>query len=116
MREIIRNVLQKRQEEGIVRNNFLDYLNAIRKNEKHNFEEDDILAQSITFYLDGFETSSTALTFTLYEIAANKHVQVKLKEEIDRVLTKYSNNIAHEALQEMEYLDCVLNGKSRTRK
>ena len=35
------------------------------------------------FMLAGYETTSTALGFTAYELALNPHVQEKLRAEID---------------------------------
>ena len=37
----------------------------------------------ILFLLAGYETTSSALSFTSYELALNVHVQRKLQEEID---------------------------------
>lgn len=51
------------------------------------------------------------MQFALYELARNPDVQKKLQEEIDTVLAKHENKITYEAVQEMEYLDGVINGK-----
>lgn len=111
-REIIQDTLQYRKEYGIARNDYLSILSGIKENGgKYDFRDDDILAHSLGFFLDGFETSSISLSFTLYELGANKFAQDKLKEEIDRVLLKYNNELTYEAVQDMEYLDCVINGK-----
>lgn len=111
LRTIVQDILQYRKENGITRNDFLDFLSANKEKSVHqNYTYEDVLAHSITFYLDGFETSSIALSYVLYELAANRDVQDKLKEEIDEVLRKHDNNITHEALQDLEYLDCVING------
>ena len=40
-------------------------------------------AQIAIVMLAGYETTSTALGFTAYELALNPHVQKKLQEEID---------------------------------
>lgn len=80
------------------------------RNYLSEFKDIDVIAQAMTFYADGFETSSIALSFSLYEIASNKHVQEKLQQEIETVLAKYGGEITYDAVQEMTYLECVLCG------
>lgn len=70
-----------------------------------------LTAQAIAFFGDGFETSSTALGFTIFELAMNSDEQEKLREEVDNVLEKYDGKMCYEALQEMHYMDRVLAGK-----
>ena len=43
----------------------------------------EMVAQIAVVMLAGYETTSTALGFTAYELALNPHVQKKLQEEID---------------------------------
>lgn len=64
----------------------------------------------MTFYADGFETSSIALSFALFEIAANPEIQRKVMKEVDTVLDKYDGEITYDSIQEMCYLDNVLSG------
>jgi cytochrome P450 family 6 len=70
-----------------------------------------LTAQAIAFFADGFETSSTALGFAIFEIAMNSDVQDKLREEVDSTLEKFDGKLCYEALQEMHYMDRVLAGK-----
>ena len=70
-----------------------------------------LAAQAFVFFLAGFETSSTTMTFCLYELALNPDIQEVLRNEIDTVLKKQSDNISYEAIQEMTYLDKVVAGK-----
>jgi cytochrome P450 family 6 len=70
-----------------------------------------IAAQAFSFYLGGFETSSTTMTFCLYELALNPDIQEKLRAEIDAVLEKHGGNITYDAIFEMEYLDKVVSGE-----
>ncbi|XP_076416756.1 LOW QUALITY PROTEIN: cytochrome P450 3A13-like [Peromyscus maniculatus bairdii] len=72
----------------------------------------EILAQSITFFFAGYETTSTALSFTTYLLAIHPNVQKKLQNEIDAVLPNKAP-ATYEALVEMEYLDMVLNESMR---
>ena len=50
-------------------------------------DNQDIQAQSVTFLLAGYETSSTTLGFVCYHLALDTHVQEKLRDEIDLMWT-----------------------------
>nr|XP_055195914.1 cytochrome P450 3A12 [Nyctereutes procyonoides] len=68
----------------------------------------ELVAQSIIFIFAGYETTSSCLSFLMYELATHPDVQQKLQEEIDAT---FPNKAAptYEALVQMEYLDMVLN-------
>ncbi|XP_076416762.1 cytochrome P450 3A13-like isoform X6 [Peromyscus maniculatus bairdii] len=72
----------------------------------------EILAQSITFILAGYETTSTTLSFITYLLAIYPNVQKKLQHEIDAVLPNKAP-ATYEALVKMEYLDMVVNESMR---
>ncbi|XP_023709398.1 probable cytochrome P450 6a14 isoform X4 [Cryptotermes secundus] len=66
-------------------------------------------AQAFAFFLAGFETSSTTMTFCLYELSVNPDIQERLRTEIDTVLEKHDGKISYEAVQEMSFLDKVVS-------
>lgn len=68
-------------------------------------------AQAILFFAAGFETTASALSFCLYEISVNPHVQVKMRKEIDEILTKHNGKTNYQALKDMVYMEAVINGK-----
>jgi cytochrome P450 family 6 len=72
---------------------------------------DVIAAQAFVFFIAGFETTSTTMTFCLYELARNPDIQERVRNEIDIVLDKHGRNITYEAISEMEYLDRVVSGE-----
>jgi hypothetical protein len=74
---------------------------------------DSLAAQAFVFFLGGFETSSTTMTFCLYELSLHQDIQDRLREEIDNVLQKHDGKLTYEGIQEMEYLDKVVSGKTR---
>lgn len=51
-------------------------------------EGDALVAQAAVFFTGGFETSSSTMSFTLYELAMNPEIQTKLREEILDTLKK----------------------------
>lgn len=67
-------------------------------------------AQAFVFFVGGFETSSTTMQFALYELAKNKDIQDRLREEIRSVMDKHNGEITYDGINEMEYLDRVVAG------
>ncbi|XP_047693760.1 cytochrome P450 3A12-like isoform X1 [Prionailurus viverrinus] len=68
----------------------------------------ELVAQSIMFIFAGYETTSTSLSFLVYELATHPDVQQKLQEEIDATFPDKAPP-TYDALVQMEYLDMVLN-------
>lgn len=52
------------------------------------------------------------LLYALYSLAENEKIQMKARNEIDRVLAKYNGDINYEAIGEMQYLERIVHGKS----
>lgn len=73
--------------------------------------DDDLTAQATVFFLAGFETSSTVLSFALLELAMHPEVQEKAREEIEDVLTRHDGQLTYQAMIDMKYLDFILEGK-----
>ncbi|XP_031791848.1 cytochrome P450 3A8 isoform X1 [Piliocolobus tephrosceles] len=68
----------------------------------------ELVAQSVIFIFAGYETTSSVLSFIMYELATHPDVQQKLQEEIDAVLPNKAPPTYDTVLQ-MEYLDMVVN-------
>lgn len=66
-------------------------------------------AQAYVFFLAGFETSSTTVTFCLYELAKNQDIQNKVREEIQTMIKK-NGDLTYNALNDMNYLHKVISG------
>lgn len=71
---------------------------------------EEMTAQSFIFFAAGFETASSTMAFCLYELARNQQVQDKLHKELSDVLAKHEGQLTYQAVQDMSYMDQVING------
>lgn len=78
-----------------------------------DIEDDELASYSLTLFVEGYETSSSVLAFSIYELARNPDIQERLYEEISDVLAKYDDEFTFDALQEMTYLDNVIQETMR---
>jgi cytochrome P450 len=72
---------------------------------------DDLVAQAFTFLAAGFETSGSAISYALYELALHPEIQNRLRAEIKQVLNKHNGQLTYDGMQEMTYLDMVVSGE-----
>ncbi|XP_060804384.1 cytochrome P450 6B1-like [Amyelois transitella] len=120
--ELSKNVITQRKGAPIGRKDFMDLILELRQQreiktvrrsdekELHlEFNEDVIAAQTFVFYVAGYETSATTMTFLLYELARNKDVQEKLLEEVDEVLKKFGGKVSYDCVNELKYMDKVFD-------
>lgn len=75
--------------------------NAFKMNDR------EIVAQSLTFLLAGYETTSAVLAFITYVLATKADIQLKLCQEIDEVLK--GKNVTYENVNKLPYFDMVIN-------
>ncbi|XP_049831913.1 probable cytochrome P450 6a14 [Schistocerca gregaria] len=115
--DMAKETLQQRLTSGTKRNDFMDLFTQLHTKgsvdgEKNGGEgwkltEDEVAAQAFLFYTAGFETSSTTMSFAIYELAVNPDIQEHAQNEIDSVLAE-SGAVTYDALSKMKYLDKVL--------
>ncbi|OXU21748.1 hypothetical protein TSAR_009499 [Trichomalopsis sarcophagae] len=67
------------------------------------------IGQAFIFYLAGFETTSSTITYCLYELALNPEIQEKVQTEIDE-FSKRDGGITYEIISnDMKYLHMVFS-------
>lgn len=103
----VTNVVKYR--EDTKRNDFMQIFMDIRKSEDFTLEQ--MTAEAIGFFLGGFETSSTALTFCLYELAYHQDIQDKIRLEIAQVLNNHDDKLTYDGVMEMKYIEQVIKGE-----
>ncbi|XP_025190556.1 probable cytochrome P450 6a14 [Melanaphis sacchari] len=118
---IVKQTIDFRNTNQVRRNDFIQLLLEI-KNQNHHQQntinsikltEELIAAQVFVFFLAGFETSSTTLSFCLHEMAVNQDIQNKVYEEIIKTADKYGLPFSYEAISSMNYLEQCLKETMR---
>jgi len=52
--------------------------------------------------------SKIIMSFITQKIVANPNIQIKLRQEIDTVLNELNDNIIHEIINQLEYLNVIV--------
>nr|XP_022918849.1 uncharacterized protein LOC111427781 [Onthophagus taurus] len=113
-KNIIVSTIKERNDMNIRRGDFLDAILELRKKTtSFEYTEDHMTAHATSFFIDGSATTSGALTYILYELARNKDVQEKLRNEFKTVLEENDNQMTFDALNEIEYLEMILHESLR---
>ena len=120
-RKMVTDTVNHREKNNVTRKDFMQLLIDLKNNklaEEDGYKHDgktltleEITAQSAVFFVAGFETSSTTMAFALYELSKHQYIQDKVRYEINTVLAKHDNKITYEAIQEMKYMDQVIDGE-----
>lgn len=78
---------------------------------QRKWADHELVAQCFLFFVAGFDTSSTLLTFLTYELALNQNIQEKLYHEIYETnqLLGQGQHVEYDVLQKMKYLDQVVS-------
>lgn len=106
----VKETVEHRINNGIRRNDFLQLLVDMMEGEEP-LTMLELAANCFLFFVAGFETSSTTMTFALYELSQNPEIQQKLRDEINEALQKHDGKLEYEWVHSLKYLGQVLKGK-----
>ena len=109
---LARDMLQQKAQQGSSnRRDLLQLMleaHEVTVNGVSKLNDEEIMAQSITFLLAGFETTGTTLSSTVYFLATHPDVQDKLIEEIDKADAARGDTPLYDYVQSIGYLDQVV--------
>ncbi|KAG5673627.1 hypothetical protein PVAND_003656 [Polypedilum vanderplanki] len=102
---LMEEAIKYRENNNISRDDFLAHIINLRR--KKNMSDVELVAHGVTFFLDGFDTSSVALAPIFYELGRNPEPQQKLRQQL---LAEFPNDddINYDKLLEHPYLDQVV--------
>jgi len=111
----VKETVEFREKNKVHRNDFMDLLLKLKNSE--NTDErltlNEIAAQAFVFFLAGFETSSTAMSYALFELAQNQKIQDKARANIREVLERHNGEFTYDSISEMTYVDYCLSESMR---
>uniref|UniRef100_U5ENJ2 Putative cytochrome n=1 Tax=Corethrella appendiculata TaxID=1370023 RepID=U5ENJ2_9DIPT len=114
-RNVIQETIDYREKNNVQRNDFLNLMIQLKNEGKIDGDDDvgyltmdEIFAQSILFFIAGFETTATSTSFCLYELAKNPEYQEKARQSIAETIKKH-NELSYEAINDMHYLEQCIN-------
>ncbi|KOB68945.1 Microsomal cytochrome P450 [Operophtera brumata] len=73
------------------------------------WSDEDLVSQAFLFFLAGFETVSSTMSFLLHELAVNPDVQERLVQEIRENDEKSGGKFDYSSIQNMTYMDMVVS-------
>ncbi|KAL1461142.1 hypothetical protein WDU94_013072 [Cyamophila willieti] len=111
--QLVTQNVEYREKNNVQRQDFLNLLVELKNARERNGTEDiditmDLIVSNVfLFFIAGFHTSAFAMSLCLVELANNKHIQDKLREEIKEVLKESAGEVTYENIKAMTYLDKV---------
>lgn len=112
--QLVRQNIEYRRVNKIERNDFFQLLMGMENGDikaEDRLTIDEITAQAFLFFGAGFEPTATVMSFCLYELGRHHDIQDKLRKEITDTYENYDGNLTYEAINNMKYLNQVINGK-----
>lgn len=116
MRSSIEYAIAERMRSGNQRNDLIDIFIALKQQAADGAKDsvlqqpDFFVAQAAFLLLAGFDTSSSTITFALYELAKHPELQQRLRAELREALLKCNGALDYETIcNELEYMRMVVD-------
>ncbi|KAG5884499.1 hypothetical protein JTB14_034563 [Gonioctena quinquepunctata] len=110
--EAVSKTVEAREKSSIRKNDFIDILRDMRKDNEliddTDLATEKIIGQAMQFFAAGVETTSATISFTLYELCMNPEIQNNLRKEIITNIEK-NTGVTYDGLLDMKYLDRCIN-------
>ncbi|KAF8763622.1 Cytochrome P450 3A24 like protein [Argiope bruennichi] len=130
-RNTIIQVLEERKKLNLIRDDFLQMLidaedannngadiicekggckvSTQPKIEKKGLTHDEMLSQSVTFFIAGFDATTSLLSHVTYRLAMHQNYQQMVVDEMKDALNNHNGKMCYDALSEMKFLNAVIH-------
>ncbi|XP_011210279.3 probable cytochrome P450 6d5 [Bactrocera dorsalis] len=127
MREIVKRTIEMREEQNITRKDMLQLLMQLRNKGQVNDNDNDwsakatdkdsakhmsietIASNLVLFYVAGYETTASTISFTAFELAQYPKALEKAQRDVRDAIERHDNKFTYESVQDMKYLDlCIM--------
>ncbi|EDW80387.1 uncharacterized protein Dwil_GK18681 [Drosophila willistoni] len=107
MRRSMEFVLAQREASGELRHDLIDIFLQLKRTHP---PESIVQAQAAFLLLAGFDTSSSSITFALYELSKHPSIQQRLRDELKRALhNSQASRITYDCISGLPYLRQVVD-------
>lgn len=118
--KVVRETIDYREKNNVQRNDFMNLLMQLKeKGELDDSDEklgrlsfNEVVAQAFVFFLGGFETSSTTMSYCLYELSLNENIQERARKCVIDAVTKHGG-LNYDAAMDMDYIEQCINESLR---
>uniref|UniRef100_A0A182IJD3 Uncharacterized protein n=1 Tax=Anopheles atroparvus TaxID=41427 RepID=A0A182IJD3_ANOAO len=106
---VMEGTVTMREQGATKRNDLIDTMIELKNSTAADrLTMDELMAQAFGFFLAGYETSSSNMTFCLYELALNEECQERARACVLEAVRKHGG-LTYEAIADMDYLDRCIN-------
>lgn len=105
--KLMDDAIKLRVDSKVERDDYLNYM--IQLSKKKQLKHVELAAHTVTFFLDGYETSSNVISHVLYQLGRHREVQTRLRQEIQESIAEH-NGVTYDSVNGMMYLDQVFQG------
>jgi hypothetical protein len=70
-----------------------------------------ILANSLAFFLAGFDNMEIILSLAAYHLAVHQDMQDRMRAEVEEMTTESGGKVTYDAVAKMSYMDAFINGE-----
>jgi cytochrome P450 family 6 len=105
--DVVKSIVDYRSQiKNVDQPDLMNILINMMKSENLSMEQ--VTAQSFFYFVAGYETSSTALTFCIYELSQNQELQEKARVEASQCSLKHHGKLTYEAISEMDFIEKII--------
>ncbi|XP_017769418.1 PREDICTED: probable cytochrome P450 6a13 [Nicrophorus vespilloides] len=106
---VVEDTVRYRKDNSVERNDFLQLLMQMMSKEgAEALTMNEAAAQAFIFFLAGFETTSTTISFALMEMSMNPTIRNQARSELLRVLEEHDNKITYETVSDLRYMESIV--------